>query len=696
VPSHALIIGIDDYPPASGKNQLIGAARDARRMAEWLRKQDSSSHIWLLCAPCLPDRGERPATRAGIRDALFELHAEGRKAAPDDRLYLFYAGHGIGYFNDQLLLLPQDTRAGAYGDSAFPWHHLESWLRTTGFRTQLCFLDTCRHEDENLSNLLVDARLPFDRPRPAPADVAQYVMYATASGKPAFEMHDTGVFTQALLEGLEGAARTSIDYEARERVVRFGALHAYLEREVAARTQHRQQCVVGGQMPSNPIVARLGPAAYGELRVDVGPQDAVSASTVEIYRDNPPTPVTKRSGLPFRFDLLQDEFYKIVARAPGFIEHHAYSRVWPSPHVVQLSLPRPGEGTLSGRDRARVELSIEPSDPHLPVRLYNGTGDLVDLPPRSPSGYRLDVPPDCYRVVLATPERNIAQEFELRAGQPEMHLPLSVSARPNSVDRLLDSLERGENLSLGQTHSRASLLVLADAIQSVAVERLDEGELRSAPRPTLPSAIAELVHGTYVGTPGLLVLRLLSDDGHACQLLLPLLAGRVTIVGIERTGDGYPSIELLLAPNPLRRRHHAAQKRIVWAQRFFKADKRTDALALVKGLDDEPLALALAGYAALSNQDVSQASHYARLLQKETPDLDDGGILLAATERMLGRTFVEPAGRPRLPIMLAGLQLQAWAGGAAAAVPSPASRLLSRVVLSQIWLLVRGRDGLIS
>jgi len=117
-------------------------------MAEWLRKQDSSSHIWLLCAPCLPDRGERPATRAGIRDALFELHAEGRKAAPDDRLYLFYAGHGIGYFNDQLLLLPQDTRAGAYGDSAFPWHHLESWLRTTGFRTQLCFLDTCRHEDE--------------------------------------------------------------------------------------------------------------------------------------------------------------------------------------------------------------------------------------------------------------------------------------------------------------------------------------------------------------------------------------------------------------------------------------------------------------------------------------------------------------------------------------------------------------------
>lgn len=692
MPSHALIIGIDDYPPASGQAPLTSAAKDARRMAAWLRKQGSTQHISLLCAPHLPELGERPATREGIRDALMELEKAGRQAEPSDRLYLFYAGHGIGYFNDQLLLLPQDTRAGAYGESAYPWIDLESWLRTTGFRTQLCFLDTCRHEDENLSKKLVRARLPFDWTRAATADdVAQYVLYATGYGKPAFEKNDAGVLTQALLEGLEGAADVSVDYESGERVVRFDALRGYLARVVPERTQHRQRCVAGGQIPSNPIVARLGPAGYGELRVDVGPPDALAASTVEIYRDNPATPVEKRSGPPFRFDLLQHEMYKIVARAPGYIEAYGYSRVQPSPHVVSLQLPRPGEGTLSGRDGALVELLIEPGDPHLLVRLYDGNGEPVDLPPGSPRGYRLSVPPDRYRAVLVTPERNIEQEFELRPGQTALTVPISFSTPQRPLDRLLDSLDRGESLSLGPNHGQAALLVMAEGkMHPIAVEPLDEVKLRSATPATLPSEIAELVQGTYLGTPGQVVLRLLSDDGHAYQLVLPLLAGKMTIVGIDCTGYGCPSIELLLTPDPLRRRHCASQKRIVWAQRFFNAEGRSDVLALVKGLDDEPLALALAGYAALGNQDAEQARKYAVLLQTETPDLDDGYVIFAATERMLGRTFVDPVARSRVSVMLTGLQSQVSTGGEPPAIPSLALRLLSRAVFSQIWLLIHG------
>lgn len=688
MPSHALIIGIDDYPPASGQERLKSAAKDARRMAAWLRKHGWAQHISLLCSPHVTESGERPATRADIREALLELEMAGRRAGPDDRLYLFYAGHGIGYFDNQLLLLPQDTRAGAYGESAIPWPHLELWLRTTGFCTQLCFLDTCRHEDERLSDFLVNARLPFDRSKPVPADTAQYVLYATGYGKRAFERGDAGVFTQALLEGLEGAAAASVDFDAGERVVHFNALRDYLEREVPKRTNQRQRCVAGGQIPSNPIVARLGPAGHGELRVDIGPPDAVSSSTVEIFRHNPPTPVEKRSGPPFRFDLLQEELYKIVARAPGYMEHYGYSHVGPSPHVVQLWLPRPGEGTLSGRDSALVELLIEPGDPHLPVHLYNRNGHSIDLPPKSPRGYRLQVPPDCYRAVMATPERNVEQEFELRAGQTELVVAMPLGRPQNAFDRLLDGLDRGQSLRMDMSHGQAGLLILTEGmIHPEAVEALDKGELRSAPP---PSGFAELVHGSYLGTPGVAVLRLVGDDGQPYQLLLPLLSGRMTIVGIDRTGYRHPSIELLLAPNPLRRRHHASQKRIIWAQRFFKTEGHTHVLSLLEGLDDEPLALALAGYAALGNQDAGQARKYADLLQTNTPDLDDGYILYAAAEQMLGRSFMDPVARPRVPVMLAGLQSQVSAAGDPLATPSLALRLLSRAVFSQIWLLIQG------
>lgn len=687
VPSHALIIGIDDYPPASGQEPLKSAAKDARRVAAWLRKHGWAQHISLLCAPHVAEQGERTATRADIRDALLALKLAGREAGPDDRLYLFYAGHGIGYFNDQLLL-PQDTKADAYGESAIPWRELEPWLRTTGFRTQLCFLDTCRHEHENLFNISINARLPFDRPRPVPADVAQYVLYATGHGQLAFERDDAGVFTQALMEGLEGAAQASVDYDAGERVVHFEALRAYLEREVPKRTNQRQRCVAGGQIPSNPVVARLGPAGHGELRVEIGPPDAASSSTVEIFRHNPPTPVEKRSGPPFRFDLIQEELYKVVARAPGYTEHYGYSHVGPSPHVVQLWLPRPGEGTLSGRDSALVELLLEPGDVHLPVHLYNGNGQSIDLPPMSPRGYRLQVPPDRYRAVMATPERNVEQEFELRAGQTPLVVPMPLGRPQNAFDRLLDGVNRGQSVRMDMSHGQAGLLVLAeDMVHPVAVEALGAGELRSGPP---PSGLAELVHGSYLGTPGVAVLRLAGDDGQPYQLLVPLLSGRLTIVGVNRTGAGHPSIELLLTPNPLLRRHQASQKRIIWAQRFFQAEGRVHVRALLEGLEDEPLALALSGYAALGNQDASQARKYAGLLQTETPELDDGYILFAAAERMLGRSFVDAVARLRVPVMLAGLQSQLSVDEEPPAIDSPAARLLSRAVFSQIWLLIQG------
>jgi Effector-associated domain 7 len=697
--SYALIIGIDAYPPASGLQPLHAAVSDARRMAAWLIEQGwgPPEHIRLLCAPHDPTRGERPATRAAIRDALLELQHVGSQAEPSDRLCLFYAGHGLGYSNRQLLL-PQDTQAGAYSDSALPWAELELWLRTTGFGTQFCFLDTCRNEDANLSDVFIDARLPFDRPiqSATPTDAGQYVFYATGHGRPAFETATAGVFSQALRAGLSGTVAVSIDHERAERVVRFEALRAYLEREVPTRSAGRQRCVVGGQISGNPIMARLGPAARGELRVAIEPPGVAPVSTVEIYRDDPPTPVERRSGPPFHFDLLQDEIYTIVARAPGYVEAFGYSRVHPLPQIVQLRLRRPGDGTLSGRDRALAALLIAPGDPYLPVRLYNGNGDPVDLPPRRPHGYHLKAPPDRYRAVLATPERNIEQEFELHPGEKELTVTLPFTAPRTPLDRLLEALDNGQSLNLGPGPGQAALLILAEGmVHPVAAVPLRQGVLRPTTPAKLPNDIAELVQGCHLGTPGLAALHFPADGGQPHQLLLPLLAGRTTIVGIDGAGSRSPSIELLLAPRLLLRRHSATQKRIVWAQRFFKAEGRIYIPAILEGLDDEPLALALAGYAALSYQDAGQARKYALRLQAAAPDLDDGYILLTATERMLGRAFVDPDAPSRVPVVLSGLQSQMLAGGQALALASLALQLLSRAIFSQIWLLIRGQGDFV-
>jgi Caspase domain len=174
--SCALIIGIDAYPAESGLPPLSTAAVSARRMAHWLGEQGwvAPAQIQLLCAAHDPDSGELPATHAAIREALVWLQRMGAQARPDDRLYLFYAGHAVGQFNDQLLLLPQDVQRGAYGESALPWAELETWLGGTGFRTQLSFLDICHAEVVNLAGLILAARLPLDQPAASAAVQLRY------------------------------------------------------------------------------------------------------------------------------------------------------------------------------------------------------------------------------------------------------------------------------------------------------------------------------------------------------------------------------------------------------------------------------------------------------------------------------------------------------------------------------------------
>lgn len=692
--SHALIIGIDGYPPASGLRPLHTALGAAREFARWLNTQGwvAPEHIHVLGTPADQARGEHPATRAAIAEALLELQHYGSEAEPEDRLYLFYAGYGLGHSDDQLLLLPQDTERNAYGESAIPWAELLIYLRNTGFTTQFCFLDLCHADVPRLAVRLLDARLPLEQPVSGnqPSRVSQYSISTTG-----YTISDTGhgaagLFSRTLLAGLDGAAPVGIDYETVERVVRIEGLRSYLEYELPARSAGSQRCVFVESSSGNPVVARLGPAIPGELQLEIRPQEGADQATVAIYRDQPERLVERSATPPFHFCLFRDELYAIVVRAPGYLEEVHYLRVDASPYSIKLR--RPGSGVLSGRELALAELLIHPGDPALPVRLYNSRGYPVPMPARKPRGYLVRTPPDQYKAVLATPERNIMHQIELKAGQEAtLELPLPASGRISPIEHLLDALDQGQKLDLRLSARQSALLVLADGIASpISSTTLEQGRQQIVELSKVPGAILELLCHSSIAAPGPVCITGVTADGEQYQIILPLLPGRVTIVGLDGTSGWLPSIEVLLAPAPLLRRHSAVQRRVLWAQRFFKTGRYTDVPVIVEELnDDEPLALVLAGYAALQSYNPERIRGYALRLQAAAPTLDDGFILLALADQLLSGDMIEPRALTYLPLLRAGLHFL-LTRRSQAGTPWHMLQLFERAVQNQIWLVIQG------
>jgi len=687
--SFALLIGIDVYAATSGLPPLRTAVDTARALAAWLAAEEwvAPAQIRLLCSPHDTTRGERPATRAAITEALMELQRAGAETQPGDRLFFLFAGQSVGYFDEQLLLLPHDSVAGALGARALPWAELHHWLCGTGFKMQLCFLAVGSVVEALTADALIDARLPVEPTdtHTAWADVEQrrFVSIGRAAVAPAED--PPAIFSRVLHQGLAGAAGVSVDHATAERVVRVEALSAYLEREIPRSSEYHQRCIIAGKGGENSIVAWLGPAIPAELRVEIRPVDAATQASVALASaDNGPT-VAERSGPPFQFSVVHDTLYSITARAPDYHAATVYGRATGAAHVIWLR--RLDEGTLSARGRSLAELVIQPDEPTLPVRLYNSTGYLVPLPPRKPRGYIVRTPPDRYRASLVTPEGNVDREIEARGGESTiLSLPLGRAHEPRALDRLLAALDRRQMLDLHLTAGQSALITLAQGLtDTLPPTRQGQPQISLA---QVPADVVSLLRLGYVSVPGLTWLSFSSIDGEQYQLLVPLLPGRTTIIGFDRSATGLPIIELLVVQMPLLRRHAATQKRILWAQRFFRADRHAQVSALVAGLDDEPLALTLAGYAALRERNQAEVRSVALRLQKHAAVSGDGPILLAAAD--MGRQAATPAPPvEQLPILLAGLQH--LVSHSAPAALYPLGLLVFRsAVLSQIWVVVRG------
>ena len=231
---YILAIGADRYPNlpkqcgANGNSScdLSFAGADARAFAETVEQQMGSQHRQVTKRILVNGAGDGlEPTRDNIENALDLL----LQAQDNDTIAVFVAGHGFDDPRTGYQFLPSDAQAGANGhfvsSSVVKWAVLDNALQTARGR-RLLFVDTCRSGNAFNARLMKDA-----------SDGAIVAFSATNTQQDALELASLGhgVFTGALIAGLNGAADL-----AQENEVRVFDLGAFLEREVRKLTKGRQ------------------------------------------------------------------------------------------------------------------------------------------------------------------------------------------------------------------------------------------------------------------------------------------------------------------------------------------------------------------------------------------------------------------------------------------------------------------------
>ncbi|HMN31548.1 MAG TPA: caspase family protein, partial [Caldilineaceae bacterium] len=129
--SLAVVIGIDDYQHI---RRLTTAVHDATRLGTLLREEHAYDEVFTLTSD---------VTLARLHTFFVEILSTQVKA--DDRLLIYFAGHGIaldGEDGPEGYLIPQDARADNRS-SFLAMSDLYSWLEELTCRHLLVILDCC-------------------------------------------------------------------------------------------------------------------------------------------------------------------------------------------------------------------------------------------------------------------------------------------------------------------------------------------------------------------------------------------------------------------------------------------------------------------------------------------------------------------------------------------------------------------------
>ncbi len=194
---HALLIGVSDYK--SGWPQLPNVKNDLQDLKAGLAPYFETEPEVLL-----------NPTVAQLRDRMGEFLL-GQWNKPDERLFIYYAGHGFTDFNQSSrdndgYITGSDTPGKAVA-KAMSFYEVNSWSRQTRARHVLMVFDAC------FSGSLFQTMGPPEEPARPDLDgvrrmLGQPMRYYITAGRQNEEVAADSTFATLLLRGLRGGADT--------------------------------------------------------------------------------------------------------------------------------------------------------------------------------------------------------------------------------------------------------------------------------------------------------------------------------------------------------------------------------------------------------------------------------------------------------------------------------------------------------
>jgi hypothetical protein len=203
----ALVIGISHYPQL---RSLEGPVLDAEQVERWLVEKAGLPDANVELVTSGEQVEERPV-KEEIDAALNRILKAAKAKGMVRRLYVYFAGHGCSRARDHIAWLMANADRENLGRAMNATEYRDA-LAQRLFPEQVYLFDCCRNYDTSVMGHGPDWTLD---PEAAPVPgFTQIVLYAAGFHEFANERHvlwnerRRGLFTQALLEGLEGAAAT--------------------------------------------------------------------------------------------------------------------------------------------------------------------------------------------------------------------------------------------------------------------------------------------------------------------------------------------------------------------------------------------------------------------------------------------------------------------------------------------------------
>jgi hypothetical protein len=268
-PKVALIVGVGNYPDASGLSKLKYASKDAKQVAATLEE-----HGYLVRTLTDTD-----AMRGSVRRSITEL---GKALDPQQGTFLFYfSGHGFAHNGANYLATFGTTAMESDIErEGLPLKEIEQLLKETGAKRQLMFIDACRNEPTIGSKSVPSTSFVADRRQRLSTNVGLRVLYSTRAGDVSYENGELqqGVFTHFLLRALLGeASGYSREDRSRDGVISFSDVRDYVIENMRAYGVKRGQVQVpyeGGESTGDFLVGGKevpGPKAEAVMAMNTPP-----------------------------------------------------------------------------------------------------------------------------------------------------------------------------------------------------------------------------------------------------------------------------------------------------------------------------------------------------------------------------------------------------------------------------------------